>query len=138
MKITLSSPGLHHLMWLYPDERTREKRAGECAPVSKSELSRIPCGAQWEPSRKASLPLPHLQDVLWGNARDAHVWVEDLCRGGGPSAVDRDATGQLAWGRRDHGPQIRDHQPVAETGSDPCRGPDAGAGQRSASEPGGN
>src|SRR5512135_3603607 len=87
MKITLSSPGLHHLMWLYPDERTREKRAGECAPVSKSELSRIPCGAQWEPSRKASLPLPHLQDVLWGNARDAHVWVEDPCRGGAPALL---------------------------------------------------
>src|SRR5205807_2113741 len=33
-------------------ERTREKRGGESAPVSKSELCGVPCGAQWEPSRR--------------------------------------------------------------------------------------
>jgi len=61
-------------------ERTREKRAGESAFVSKSELSGVPDGAQWEPSWQETLSLSQLQDVLRGNARDAHVWVEDFCR----------------------------------------------------------
>ncbi len=56
----------------------------------------------------------------------------------GPSPVDRDAARQLACCRRDHGPQIRDDQCVAQAGGDPCRVPDAGAGQRSALESGRN
>ena len=71
-------------------------------PVSESELSRVACGAQWESSRTAALLLPHVQDLLWGNARHTHVWVEDACGEGGASAVDRDATRQLTSGRRDH------------------------------------
>ena len=67
-------------------------------PVSESELSRVACGAQWESSRTAALLLPHVQDLLWGNARNAHVWVEDGSFGGGTSTVDRDAPRQLARG----------------------------------------
>src|SRR6266566_102234 len=119
-------------------ERAREKRAGQPALVSESGLSRVPRGTQWEPSRTAALLLPELQDVLWGNTGNADVWSEDACRRGGSSPVDRDATWQLARGGRDHRAQIRDDQRVAEAGGDPCGGPHAGAGQRSAPEPGGN
>jgi hypothetical protein len=65
----------------------------------KKEQSSLPppvravaCGAQWEPSRTAALSLSELQDVLWRNARHAHVWVEDPGGGGGASLVGRDAT----------------------------------------------
>ncbi len=119
-------------------EQAREEGAGHYALVSQSKLPKVTRGEQWELSRQGSLSLPQLQDVLWGNARDAHVWVEDPCRGSGLSAVGRDATGQLAGGRRDHGTQIGDHQRVAEAGGDSCRGHHPGADQRSASELGRN
>jgi hypothetical protein len=54
-------------------EQAKEQGAGECASVSKSDLSGITCGTQWESPRTAAILLPQLPDVLWGNARHADV-----------------------------------------------------------------
>src|SRR5260370_25020682 len=97
-------------------EQAREAGAEPSTALSQSRLSAVPCGAQWEPSRQTTLSLPDLQDLLWGNARHADVRVEDPSCGAGPSAVDRDATRQLAGGRRDHGAHIRDDQRMARVG----------------------
>jgi hypothetical protein len=83
-------------------ERAKEEGSGQPAGVSESGLSRVPRCAQWEPPSEATLSLPELQDLLWGHARDTDVWAENACGGGGASAVDRDATRQLAGSRRDH------------------------------------
>src|SRR5437868_14542247 len=117
-------------------EPTREEGAEESASLSQSRVSGVLCGAQWESSRTATLLLSHLQDVLWGDARNADVWVEDGCFGGSPSAVDPDATRQLASSRRDHGTQIRDDRRMAQAGSQPRSRDDTGASQRAASESG--
>ena len=81
--------------------------------MPKSPVFTVACGAPWEPSRAAALGVPDLQDVLWGNARNADGCTEDACRRDGPSTVDCDATRQLAGGRRDHGTPIRDYERVA-------------------------
>jgi hypothetical protein len=117
------------------DDQAREEGADSPAPLSESELSRVPCSAQWQPSRQTSLLLSQLQDVLWSNPRHADVGVEDASFAGGNRAVDRDAASELAGGRRDHRAQIRDDQPLAQAGSTSCSGPHRGAGERSASEP---
>ena len=91
-------------------EKARKQRATQSALVSESRLSTAARGAQWEPPREASLSVPELQDVLWRHARHADVSVEDPGGGGGARAIDRDATRQLARGRRDHRAQIRDDQ----------------------------
>src|SRR6266566_2603762 len=119
-------------------DQAREEGAEQPARVSESPVRAVASGAQWEPPREGSVSVPELQDVLWRHARNADVSVEDPSQGGGASPGDRDATWEFAGGGRDHRTQIRDHQRVAEASGKACRDSDAGAGQRSALEPGGN
>ncbi len=62
-------------------EQAREEGAERSARLSQSQVLAVSYGAQWKPLRQASLSLPELPDQLWGNARNATVWVEDPYRG---------------------------------------------------------